>query len=83
MNIFFLQSWKEVFTVEIVTELGARAERIWLCLFLENIHLQIGNGSLGWSEYGPFDVISVIVAPPGIPKALIDQFSEDGTMLIA
>ncbi|MHC9539700.1 MAG: hypothetical protein AB9903_09270 [Vulcanimicrobiota bacterium] len=70
-NIFFLQSLNEVITVEKVTELGARAERICLCLFLDNIHFRIGDGSLRCYECGPFGAIPAMMAPPGILKALI------------
>jgi protein-L-isoaspartate(D-aspartate) O-methyltransferase len=73
---------KEVYTIEIIPEVGRQAESIWRRLFLDNIHLKTGDGSFGWQNFAPYDAILVTAAPPAIPKALVEQLAEGGCMLI-
>jgi len=42
----------------------------------------VGDGTIGWRKYQPFDVIVVSAASPSIPSALVDQLGEEGRMLI-
>ncbi|MCX7716270.1 MAG: protein-L-isoaspartate(D-aspartate) O-methyltransferase [Endomicrobia bacterium] len=73
---------KEVYTIEIIPELGKRAEKLLKELGYKNIFVKIGDGYLGWEEYAPFDRIIVTCAPDHIPQPLIDQLKEGGKMVI-
>ncbi len=73
---------KEVYTVEILPELGALAQKAWRRVGLENIHLRLGDGAQGWPNEAPFDVILVTAAPRRVPVALVEQLAEGGRMLI-
>jgi protein-L-isoaspartate(D-aspartate) O-methyltransferase len=73
---------KEVYTVERIPVLTKRAKEILLSLGYENIHLETGDGTLGWSEEAPFDRIIVTAASPRIPDPLIDQLAIDGVLLV-
>ena len=42
----------------------------------------MGDGSLGWPEYAPYDRIIVTAAASDIPKELVDQLSPGGRMII-
>lgn len=73
---------KEVYSIEIVRNLGDNAKRTLTRLGYENIQLRIGDGYKGWSEHAPFDKIIVTCSPESIPQPLIDQLKEGGTMII-
>lgn len=72
----------EVFSIEIVPPLAKRAARTLRALGCKNVHLRLGDGSLGWPEAAPFDAIIVTCAPDAIPTPLIDQLREGGRMII-
>jgi protein-L-isoaspartate O-methyltransferase len=42
----------------------------------------VGDGTIGWRKYAPFDVIVVSAASPSVPPALVDQLADGGRMLI-
>lgn len=44
--------------------------------------LKVGDGSLGWPEYAPFDRILVAAGAPDIPDPLIGQLARGGKMII-
>lgn len=73
---------KEVFTIEVRASLSHEAENRLDKLGYKNIHFKIGDGTLGWPEYSPFDAIIVTAAPPGVPVELTKQLSPGGLMII-
>lgn len=73
---------KEVYTIEIIPELGKRAENALQELHYENIKVKIGDGYHGWPEYAPFDAIIVTAAPEYVPEPLIDQLKMDGRLVV-
>jgi protein-L-isoaspartate(D-aspartate) O-methyltransferase len=73
--------FKEVYTIELVSELGASATALLRKLGLTNISVRIGDGYLGWPEKAPFDRILLTAAPPEIPQALLDQLAVGGRMI--
>lgn len=73
---------REVFTIEIVPELAARAASRFAELGLTNVHARSGNGYEGWPEHAPFPRIIVTAAPPEVPAALVAQLAEDGLMVV-
>lgn len=73
---------KDVFTIEIVEPLAARARQTLARLGHKNVHVRAGNGYLGWPEEAPFDRVMVTAAPDEVPSALIDQLKVGGLMAI-
>ncbi len=71
-----------VYSVERVRELSQRARRALDAFGIQNAALLVGDGTIGWRKYAPFDVIVVSAASPSIPPALIDQLADGGRMLI-
>lgn len=71
-----------VYSVERIRELSARARTVLDDLRFSNIALLVGDGTIGWSRYAPYDAILVAAASPDVPQALLDQLSEGGRMLI-
>jgi len=71
-----------VYSVERVRELSARARKTLDGLGYMNVALMVGDGTIGWRKYAPFDAVVVSAASPSIPPALADQLAEGGRMLI-
>lgn len=73
---------KEVFTVEIIDELSKNARKTLEAEGYTNIHFRVGDGAAGWEENAPYDAIMVTAAPPDVPKALQDQLTVGGRMIV-
>jgi protein-L-isoaspartate(D-aspartate) O-methyltransferase len=73
---------REVYTIEIVPELGEEARQRLERLGFGNVQVRIGDGYAGWPERAPFDRIILTAAPPEVPRALLDQLA-DGGILVA
>ena len=71
-----------VYSVERIRELSVRARAALDQLRIKNVALMVGDGTIGWRKYAPFDVIVVSAASPSVPPALIDQLAEGGRLLI-
>lgn len=72
----------QVYTVEIVEELGRAAATRLARLGYGNVHVRVGDGYQGWPEQAPFDAIMVTAAPERIPEALIRQLRPGGRMIV-
>jgi protein-L-isoaspartate(D-aspartate) O-methyltransferase len=73
---------KEVYSIEIVPELGKQARRVLDALGYKNIYTKIGDGFKGWPEHAPFDRIIVTCSPEDVPQPLIDQLVEGGLIVV-
>jgi len=71
-----------VYSVERVRDLSQRARKALDSLGVKNVALLVGDGTIGWKKFQPFDVIVVSAASPSIPSALVDQLADEGRMLI-
>lgn len=71
-----------VYSVERIRELSQRARTAIDALRLSNVALLVGDGTIGWSRYAPYDAILVAAGSPIIPPALIEQLAPGGRMLI-
>ncbi len=73
---------RQVFTVDIVEELAAGAERRLKRLGYGNVEVRKGNGYYGWPEHAPYDKIMVTAAADLIPPPLLAQLKPGGRMVI-
>ncbi len=73
---------KEVYSIEIVPELGRTAARVLQRLGYTNVFTRIGDGFLGWEEHAPFDRIIVTCSPEDVPQPLVDQLVEGGLIIV-
>jgi len=71
-----------VYSVERIRELSQRARKALDLMGIRNVALHVGDGSLGWRKYAPYDVILVSASSPSVPMALVDQLAEGGRLLI-
>jgi protein-L-isoaspartate(D-aspartate) O-methyltransferase len=72
----------QVYTVERINSLLARARKVFDRLRYYNIRAKLDDGTMGWPENGPYDAIIVTAGGPEIPVPLIDQLSEGGRLII-
>jgi protein-L-isoaspartate(D-aspartate) O-methyltransferase len=73
---------KQVYSVDIITELAAGAERRLKRLGHGNVAVKVGNGYYGWPEHAPYDKIMVTAAPDLIPPPLLAQLRPGGRMVV-
>ena len=73
---------RQVYSMELIEELGQEARRRLRQQGCMNVQLRIANGYQGWSEHAPFDKIIVTAAPDLIPPPLIHQLKKGGRMVI-
>jgi protein-L-isoaspartate(D-aspartate) O-methyltransferase len=72
----------QVFSVERVRDLAETARRALREAVVRNASVLLGDGTLGWSAYAPYDAILVAAGGPEIPAPLIDQLTLGGRLLI-
>ena len=72
----------QVFSIERVTALYERAREILRQLDVRNVSMLLGDGTIGWREYAPYDAILVSAGAPTVPAPLLDQLAEGGMLLI-
>jgi len=72
---------RELYTIERIQSLSDRAREVIAELGYDNIHMKVGDGTLGWPEAAPFDRILITAAAPVVPEPLVDQLSEGGILV--
>lgn len=73
---------KEVYTIEIVEQLGRNAAKVLREQGFSNVQARVGDGYLGWPEKAPFDKIIVTCSPEKVPTPLVEQLKEGGRMIV-
>lgn len=73
---------KEVYTIEIVPELGKAAADCLQKTGFTNVQAKVADGYNGWQEHAPFDAVVVTAAAEYIPPPLINQLKDGGKMVI-
>ena len=73
---------KQVYSVELIADLGRSAAGRLAELGYRNVEVLTGDGYAGWPEKAPFDGIIVTAAAPRVPPALVAQLKVGGRMVI-
>jgi protein-L-isoaspartate(D-aspartate) O-methyltransferase len=73
---------KEVYSIERLAPLLARARRNLREVRVTNARLRHGDGMLGIPEAAPFDVIVIAAAATHVPDALREQLGVGGRMIL-
>lgn len=73
---------EHVFTIERIPQLMDQARETLAQLEIRNVSCLVGDGTLGWRAFGPYDGILVSAASPEIPKPLLDQLADGGRLLV-
>ncbi len=72
----------QVFSVERVETLARRAQAAWRLAGVTNVSVLLGDGTLGWAAYAPYDAILVAAGGPEVPPPLVAQLAPRGRLLI-
>lgn len=72
----------QVFSIERIAPLLDRARDVLGEIGVRNVSFLLGDGTLGWRQYAPFDAILVSAAAPTVPPAYTEQLAEGGRLLI-
>jgi protein-L-isoaspartate(D-aspartate) O-methyltransferase len=73
---------KRVFTIERHGELAQAARKRLSEMDVHNVTVLVADGTLGRSDYGPFDAILVTAGAPAVPKPLTGQLVPNGRLVI-
>jgi len=71
-----------VFSVERFAELARSARAALAAAGIRNVTVLVGDGTLGWRPFAPYDAILVSAASPEVPAPLVEQLAPGGRMVI-
>jgi protein-L-isoaspartate(D-aspartate) O-methyltransferase len=71
-----------VFAVERISALAQSARGALEAAGIRNVTVLVGDGTLGWRPFGPYDAILVAAASPDIPAPLVEQLAPNGRLII-
>lgn len=73
---------KEIFSIERIKPLSLKALQRLKKLGFRNITIRVGDGTMGWPDKAPFDVITAAASSPEVPKPFFDQLKEGGRLVM-
>jgi protein-L-isoaspartate(D-aspartate) O-methyltransferase len=73
---------EQVFSIERIAPLMEVARQTIQSLGVKNVSLLVGDGTVGWRQYAPYDAILVSAASPDVPRPLVEQLAEGGRLLV-
>ena len=73
---------RRVYALERIPELAQQAIPRIRQLGFDNVKIQVFDGTVGWSEWAPYDRILVAAGAPKVPEPLLGQLAPGGTLLI-
>jgi protein-L-isoaspartate(D-aspartate) O-methyltransferase len=71
-----------VYTVERIPALADAAAHRLAALGYRNVQVRCGDGTLGWLEHAPYDVIVVTAGGPRVPATLLGQLAPGGRLVM-
>lgn len=72
---------REVYSVEYRAELARSAAERLQRLGFTNVDVHCGDGSLGLTEFAPYDAILVAASAPSVPAPLREQLNDQGRLI--
>jgi protein-L-isoaspartate(D-aspartate) O-methyltransferase len=72
----------QVFSIERIPALLDTARETLRKICVRNVSFLLGDGTLGWRQYGPYDAILVGAGAPAVPSTYHEQLTEGGRILI-
>jgi len=72
----------DVHTIERIPELAEQARANLAAAGYEQVHVHVGDGTLGLPEEAPFEAIAVAAAAPGLPRRLYEQLEPRGRLVV-
>ena len=73
---------RHIYSVERILPLTQRAQRTLREIGVHNVSIRNADGWHGWRSQAPFQGIIVAAAPEGVPRMLLEQLDEGGSLVI-
>ncbi|MEA3485790.1 MAG: protein-L-isoaspartate(D-aspartate) O-methyltransferase [Candidatus Aerophobetes bacterium] len=73
---------KMVYTIERIGVLAEKAKKVLNELEYTNVKIIVGDGTLGWEEFSPYDRILATAGAKRVSLPLINQLKEEGILVI-
>jgi protein-L-isoaspartate(D-aspartate) O-methyltransferase len=73
---------RRVYSLERIPELAQAAIPRMRQLGFDNVKVQVFDGTVGWSEWAPYDRVLVTAGAPKVPEPLLGQLAPGGALLI-
>ncbi|MCC6767133.1 MAG: protein-L-isoaspartate(D-aspartate) O-methyltransferase [Deltaproteobacteria bacterium] len=70
-----------VYTIERLASLAAAARATLDACGYANVVTRVGDGTIGWAEEAPFDGILITAGTPQVPRPLLAQLREGGSLV--
>jgi len=71
-----------VFAIERIPALAQSARSALEAAGVRNVTVLVGDGTLGWRPFAPYDAILVAAASPEVPAPLVEQLAPGGRLVI-
>jgi protein-L-isoaspartate(D-aspartate) O-methyltransferase len=71
-----------VYTIERIAALAAKARKVLDENGLYNVALRVGDGTIGWNAEAPFDAVIVTAGTPELPRPLLAQLRTGGRLVV-
>ena len=81
-TVLLSQLAEQVFSIERIPALLQAAREVIHRLGAKNVSLLLGDGTVGWREYAPYDAILVSAAGPDVPAPLLEQLAPGGRLVV-
>jgi protein-L-isoaspartate(D-aspartate) O-methyltransferase len=72
----------QVFSIERIPALLQQAREVVQLVGARNVSFLLGDGTVGWREYAPYDAILVGAGAPSLPQPLVSQLADNGRLLV-
>jgi len=73
---------ESVFAVERIPALAQHARAALEAAGIRNVTVLVGDGTLGWRPFAPYDAILVAAGSPEVPAPLVEQLAPGGRLVI-
>lgn len=73
---------ERVWSVERIQPLLEKARKNLSLLGIRNVRFKHDDGSQGWAEHAPFDIIIAAAAPQQVPSELMNQLADGGRLVL-
>jgi protein-L-isoaspartate(D-aspartate) O-methyltransferase len=73
---------RRVYSLERIADLAQQAIPRMRQIGLDNVKIQVFDGTVGWSEWAPYDRIMVTAGAPKVPEPLLGQLAPGGMLLV-
>ncbi len=80
MTALLAQRSEHVYSVEIIPELKAMAEKNLQAHGITNVTLEQGDAARGWPQHAPYDAIVLTASTPALPEAFQNSLNPGGRL---